>query len=267
VFVDVDPKYYTMDPAGLERAITSRTKAIIPVHLYGQAAAMDDIMGIAQRHGVMVLEDACQAHLATLNDKHVGHYGVAAAFSFYPGKNLGAYGEAGAVTTNDAALADQLRILRDHGQVRKYQHKTWGLNYRLDAIQAMVLNVKMPHLNSWTESRRDHARTYSRLLAGVGDVVCPAERINGRHVYHLYVIQTAQRDRLQSHLLENDIHTGLHYPLPLHMQEAYRHLGGKKGDFPVTEQLAGRGLSLPMFAELTTDQLQYVCRTIKTFFD
>ncbi|MBM2839895.1 MAG: glutamine--scyllo-inositol aminotransferase [Bacteroidetes bacterium] len=267
VFVDVDPVTYTMNPALLERAITGRTKAVIPVHLYGQAAPMDEIMRIADRHGIAVLEDACQAHLTTFSGTYVGHFGVAAAFSFYPGKNLGAYGEAGAVTTNDAALANKLRILRDHGQVKKYHHAMWGLNYRLDAIQATVLNIKMPYLRSWTEARRRHADMYNRMLSGVGDVVTPSERTGGTHVYHLYVIQTAHRDALQKHLQSNDIHTGLHYPVPLHLQEAYGSLGGKPGDFPVSEQLAVRGLSLPMFAELTNAQIEHVCAAIRDFFD
>jgi dTDP-4-amino-4,6-dideoxygalactose transaminase len=267
VFVDVDPVTHTMSPVSLEKAITGKTKAIIPVHLYGEAAGMSEIMAVANRHKVFVIEDACQAHLTKYDGKYVGHFGVAAAFSFYPGKNLGAYGEAGAVTTNDEALANKLRILRDHGQVKKYQHATWGLNYRLDAIQATVLSVKMPYLKTWTEARRSHANQYSQKLTVMGDIVTPVERPGGTHVYHLYVIQTAHRDALQKHLQTLDIHTGLHYPVPLHLQEAYRHLGGKRGDFPVTEQQAERGLSLPMFAELTDEQIDYVCTSIGDFFD
>lgn len=267
VFVDVDARTYTMDPLALEAAITGRTKAIIPVHLYGQPAAIDEIINIANKHGIIVVEDACQAHLAAFKGSFVGHFGVAAAFSFYPGKNLGAYGEAGAVITDDDSLAAKLRVLRDHGQVKKYQHAVWGLNYRLDGIQAVVLNVKFPYLKSWTEARRKHARTYNAKLKGVGDVVTPHERPDVTHVYHLYVIKTAQRDTLQRHLLERDIHTGLHYPLPLHLQDAYKHLGYKPGDFPVTEQLATRGLSLPMFAELTDDQIEHVASSIREFFN
>jgi dTDP-4-amino-4,6-dideoxygalactose transaminase len=267
VFVDVDPKTYTMDPSHLKKAITSKTKAIIPVHLYGQAAAMDEIMSIAREHGIMVLEDACQAHLATYNGKHVGHFGVAAGFSFYPGKNLGAYGEAGGVTTKDDALAQKLRVLRDHGQTKKYHHATWGLNYRLDGMQAVILNVKMPHLAAWTDARRRHAHGYGEKLRGVGDIITPFERPDSMHVYHLYVIQTSQRDALQKHLQSREIQTGLHYPVPLHLQEAYKSLGYKKGDFPVSENVADRGLSLPMFAELTDQQIEYVCDAIKDFFD
>ena len=267
VFVDVDPRTYTMDPSKLAAAITERTRAIIPVHLFGQPAAIDELTEIATRRGVIVIEDACQAHLASFKGSFVGHFGVAAAFSFYPGKNLGAYGEAGAVLTNDDALSAKLRILRDHGQVKKYQHAMWGLNYRLDGIQAAVLSVKFPYLKSWTDARRSHARTYDMKLKGVGDVVAPYARPDVTHVYHLYVIQTAQRDALQKHLLERDIHTGLHYPIPLHLQDAYKSLGYGQGDFPVTEQLAARGLSLPMFAELTSEQVEHVVTSIREFFD
>jgi len=266
VFVDVDRATYTMAPELLERAITPRTRVIIPVHLYGQAAAMDEIMDIAARHGIVVLEDACQAHLAACNGRYVGQFGVAAAFSFYPGKNLGAYGEAGAVTTNDETLAGKLRILRDHGQSKKYHHVTWGLNDRLDAMQAVVLNVKLPYLQTWTGDRRRHAEKYDLKLKGVGDVVTPVVRPGNTHVYHLFVIQTSRRDELQRHLQAHEVQTGLHYPVPLHLQEAYRFLGGKRGDFPVTEQLADKGLSLPMFAELTDAQIDFVCDTIRAFF-
>lgn len=267
VFVDVDPLTYTMDPALLEGAITSRTKAIIPVHLYGQPAAMDEIPGIAHRHGVLIVEDACQAHLSLYRGKYVGHFGLAAAFSFYPGKNLGAYGEAGAVTTNDDAFAQKLRVMRDHGQTKKYHHVMWGLNYRIDGMQAAVLNVKIPHLISWTRARREHAHRYSEKLSEVGDVLTPFEREGSEHVYHLYVIQTTRRDELQKHLLSRDIQTGLHYPVPLHLQQAYRSLGYRKGEFPVSEQLAERGLSLPMFPELTTQQIDYVCASVREFFE
>jgi dTDP-4-amino-4,6-dideoxygalactose transaminase len=267
VFVDVDLSTYTLDPELLEKAITAKTKAIIPVHLYGQPAAMDAIMEIARRRNIPVIEDACQAHLATYNGKYVGHFGVATAFSFYPGKNLGAYGEAGGVTTNDDELVLKIRILRDHGQRKKYEHAAWGHNYRLDGIQATVLNVKLPYLKSWTEARRRHAAMYKEKLSGVGDLVLPHERKNVTHVFHLYVIQTSRRDALQAHLTAKGIGTGLHYPVPLHLQEAYKSLGYKKGDLPVTEQVAARGLSLPMYAELTDEQIQYVAEAIRIFFD
>jgi len=266
VFVDVDPVTYTMDPGLLERAITPRTKAIIPVHLYGQPAPMEKIMAIANSHGIPVVEDACQSHLASYDGKSVGQFGIAAAFSFYPGKNLGAYGEAGGVTTNDDALATKLRMLRDHGQQKKYYHATWGHNYRMDGIQGAILGVKLPHLTAWTDARRRHAETYIRKLAGVGDLVLPVQESRRKHVYHLFVVQTRHRDDLQAFLTSKDIGNGLHYPVPLHLQDAYKELGYKQGDFPVTEQVAQRGVSLPMFAELTGEQIDFVVDTIKQFF-
>lgn len=267
VFVDIDPVTYTMSPDALERAITKHTKAIIPVHLYGQPAAMDRIMEVANRHGIPVIEDACQAHLAEFGGKFVGQFGIAAAFSFYPGKNLGAYGEAGAVTTNDTALAQQLRILREHGQEKKYHHVAWGHNYRLDAIQAAVLDIKLKYLAAWTKARQHHAQTYAGILSGVGDLVVPRVHPLAVHVYHLYVVQTKHRDAMQAHLAERGVQTGLHYPVPLHLQQAYSGLGYRRGAFPVSEQVAERGLSLPMFAELTDEQITYVCDMIKEFFD
>ena len=267
VFVDIAPVTYTMDPSQLERAITPKTKAIIPVHLYGQPAPMNEIMAIADRRGIQVVEDACQAHLAQYDGKFVGQFGVAAAFSFYPGKNLGAYGEGGGVITNDGELARKMRMIRDHGSEKKYYHAMWGHNYRLDGIQGAVLGVKLPHLAAWTDARRAHARTYNTRLTGMGDLIIPQENPLARHVYHLYVVQTANRDELQSFLGEREIGAGLHYPLPLHLQEAYRNLGYKKGDFPVTEKVAARGISLPMFAELTADQIDCVVGAIEDFFD
>ncbi len=267
VFVDVDPVTYTMDPKKIEATITKRTKAIIPVHLYGQPAAMEEIMAIARKHNLLVLEDACQAHLATYDKKFVGQFGFATAFSFYPGKNLGAYGEAGGVTTNDDALAVKMRRLRDHGQIKKYHHQQWGHNYRMDGIQGAVLGVKLRFLNEWTEARRRHAKCYMEKLSGVGDLVLPREGPRAKHVYHLFVVQTKFREALQAHLTEKGIGTGLHYPIPLHLQEAYKDLGYVKGQFPVTEQVASHGLSLPMFAELTDDQITYVVDSIKEFFD
>ncbi len=267
VFVDIDPVTYTMDPALLEKAITPKTKAIIPVHLYGQPAAMDEIMAVADRHGIPVVEDACQAHLAQFNGKYVGQFGVAAAFSFYPGKNLGAYGEAGGVTTNDDELARKIRLLRDHGSEKKYHHTVWGHNYRLDGIQGAVLGVKLPHLDAWTKARRYHAQAYSAALAGCGNLVIPREHPRALHVYHLYVIQTPHRDELQKFLASCEVATGLHYPVPLHLQPAYASLGYSQGDFPVTEQVASQGLSLPMFPELSGEQVEHVVSSVKDFFD
>jgi dTDP-4-amino-4,6-dideoxygalactose transaminase len=267
VFVDVDPVTYTMNPNQLEKAINNKTKAIIPVHLYGQPAAMTEIIAIAGRHGIPVVEDACQAHLAQYDGKFVGQFGTAAAFSFYPGKNLGAYGEGGGVTTNDDSLAKRMRMIRDHGSEKKYHHAMWGHNYRLHGIQGAVLGVKLPHLNSWTEARRNHAARYVEQLRGVGDLLLPMESPHARHVYHLFVVQTANRDDLQLYLSSRGISTGLHYPIPLHLQEAYKSLCYKQGDFPVSEKIAARGLSLPMYAELTNEHIEYVASAIKDFFD
>ncbi len=267
VFVDIDPLTYTMNPSAMEKAITKNTKAIIPVHLYGHPASMAEIALIAAQHGIPVIEDACQAHLAQYDGKFVGEFGLAAAFSFYPGKNLGAYGEGGGVTTNDDALAAKMKMIRDHGSSKKYYHAMWGHNYRLDGIQGAVLGVKLPHLHSWTEARRRHARRYSEQLEGMGDLIVPVQHPRAKHVYHLYVVQTIGRDELQTYLASRDIATGLHYPLPLHLQEAYKYLGYTKGDFPVTEKVASRGLSLPMFAELTNDQIDEVVQAIEDFFD
>jgi dTDP-4-amino-4,6-dideoxygalactose transaminase len=227
---------------------------------------MDAIMAIASERKIPLVEDACQAHLATYDGKSVGQFGVAAAFSFYPGKNIGAYGEAGGVTTNDDALAGKIRMLRDHGQSKKYYHSRVGHNYRLDGIQGAILGVKLTHLPAWTEARRRHARSYGEGLRGVGDLILPAETPKAKHVYHLYVIQTAKRDELQGYLATKGISTGLHYPVPLHLQEAYASLGYKKGEFPVTEKVASHGLSLPMFPELTEEQIECVVEGIKEFF-
>ena len=266
VFVDIDPVTYTMDPEKLEKAISPKTKAIIPVHLYGQPAPMDRIQAIADRHGIPVLEDACQAHLAAYKGKFVGQFGKAAAFSFYPGKNLGAYGEAGGVLTNDDSLAGAVRMLRDHGQTKKYYHARWGHNYRMDGIQGAVLGVKLRHLNDWTQSRRRRAAEYIERLTGVGDLVLPVQAPERKHVYHLFVVQTEHREELQAYLTSKDIGTGLHYPVPLHLQDAYRDLGHNPGDFPITEQVAARGISLPMFPELTDEQMDYVVHEVQGFF-
>ncbi len=267
VFVDIDPVTYTMDPELLEKAITPRTKAIIPVHLYGQPAAMDEIMRIADAHHIPVIEDACQAHLAVFKGQSVGQFGLATAFSFYPGKNLGAYGEAGGILTDSDEVATAVRMLRDHGQVKKYHHLKVGHNYRMDGIQGAVLGVKLSHLDGWTEARRRNAERYRQRLDGIGDIVVPREAPDHKHVYHLFVIQTRFRDELQAFLGDQGIGTGLHYPIPLHLQDAYASLGYKHGDFPVTERVAERGLSLPMFAELTDEQIEYVVRMVRKFFD
>jgi dTDP-4-amino-4,6-dideoxygalactose transaminase len=266
VLVDVDPRTYTMDPAELAKKITQRTKAILPVHLYGQTAKMDEIEQIAAGRKIPIIEDAAQAHLARFGAKCVGNFGKSACFSFYPGKNLGAYGEAGAVLTNDDNLAKKMRQLRDHGQSAKYKHEFWGHNYRMDGIQGAVLGVKLKHLERWTERRRQIASQYRDGLSGIGDIVLPYEYSQSYHVYHLFVIKTRCRNDLQAWLNGKGVSTGLHYPIPLHLQPAYSHLGFGRGAFPKSEDAADYCLSLPMYAELTSDQVEKVIESVKEFY-
>ena len=265
VFVDVDPQSYTMDVGQIEAAISERTKAILPVHLYGQAADMDPILQIAELHGLAVVEDAAQAHGARYKDRPVGSIGDLGCFSFYPGKNLGAYGEGGIVVTNNADYAHKVRILRDWGQERKYHHDLLGFNYRMDGFQGAVLRIKLRRLEAWTEARRANAATYDALLASYGIQPPPAlpER---RHVYHVYAIRTTERERLQKALSEREIHTGIHYPIPVHLQPAFADLGYQAGDFPCSEQVANEVLSLPMYPELTEEQVAIVCKAVKENF-
>jgi dTDP-4-amino-4,6-dideoxygalactose transaminase len=264
VFVDVDARTYTMDPDALKRAITPRTKAVIPVHLFGQTADMDPILAIANERGLMVIEDACQAHGARYKGRMAGSMGNAGCFSFYPGKNLGAYGEAGAVVTNDQELADKIKILREHGQPKKYIHSVIGWNARMDGIQGAVLSVKLKYLEAANEARRANARLYGDLLAGVGQVVLPVEASYAKHVYHIFAIRSKKRDDLISRLAAKDIACGIHYPVPLHLQEAYASLGIRKGAFKAAEESAQEFVSLPMFPELTREQITTVCDELKS---
>ena len=285
VFVDCHPESYNIDPEKIANAITSRTKAIVAVHLYGQPADMDGIneqliaknfqmkdTGVYVHRDtgqtIYVVEDAAQAHLAEYKGRKIGTLGVASSFSFYPGKNLGAYGEAGAVMTNDEELARKFKMIRDHGAEQKYHHLMFGHNYRMEGIQGAVLGVKLKYLDSWTEGRRRVASKYRELLKEVGEIQLPREMDYAKHVYHLFVIKVknGKRDELQQYLSENEIATGLHYPIPLHLQPCFADLGYKKGDFPVTEELAEQGLSLPMFPELTDVQVEYIVTNIKRFF-
>jgi len=269
VFVDIDERTFTMKPASLEALLAGGmhpVRAIIPIHLYGQSAEMDKIMAIVKKFNVAVIEDVCQAHASKFNETYLGNFGVAGCFSFYPGKNLGAFGEAGAVTTNDDNFALTLRRLRDHGQVEKYKHGFIGHNYRMDGIQGAVLGTKMKYLPQWTDRRREIASRYKRLLANVGDIVLPYETPGGYHVYHLFTIRTRQRTALQQFLAGKEIATAIAYPIPLHFQEAYKHLGYRPGDFPESERASEECLSLPMFAELTDEQVDYVAGSIKSFF-
>jgi dTDP-4-amino-4,6-dideoxygalactose transaminase len=261
VFVDIDPISYTMDPALLEKAITPRTKAIIPVHLYGQPADMDAINAIAAIHNLPVIEDSCQAHGAEYKGRRAGSLSTAACFSFYPSKNLGACGEGGAVTTNNAELAKKLRMLRDHGSVKKYEHDFPAYNLRLESIQGGVLAVKLPHLDGWNDNRRALAKRYNELFAG-SKIGTPQQMPYAEHVYHLYVVVVEDREALRKALSEQGIENGLHYPVPLHLQKAYADLGYKKGDFPVSEHVAGNHVSLPMYAELPVEHVEHVAKTV-----
>jgi len=289
-FVDIDEKTYTLDPLKLreylegqcdfdakagkliERSTKRRVAAIVPVHLYGQTADMDPIMELAAKYNLVVIEDACQAHGAEYFSKkknawlRAGSIGLAAAFSFYPGKNLGACGEGGAITTNDEALAQRMKMIRDHGQAKKYYHDVEGYNGRLDSIQAGWLTVKLRHLANWNESRRKLAHRYHELLQETMDSVgIPQEAEWTKGVYHLYVVRVQDREAFQNHLAEFGVGTGIHYPIPLHLQKAYAHLPYKKGDFPVTERVAGEIVSLPMFPQMTNEQQDEVVKRVKEF--
>ena len=271
VLVDVDPESYNIDASLVEGAITKRTKAIIPVHLYGQPSEMEAILQVAKRHNIKVIEDACQAHGAEYRGRRVGSFGDIAAFSFYPGKNLGAYGDGGAVVTDKGELAERIRLLRDHGSPKKYYHEIIGYNSRLDEIQAAVLRVKLRYLNEWNEKRRKNANIYSEYLQELADkdlVVTPQEMSWAKHVYHLYVIQVEEglRDKLIEYLNARGIGAQIHYPIPIHLQKAYKHLGYNQGSFPVAEKLAKRIISLPMFPELERQEIEYIARGIRAFF-
>lgn len=262
VFVDVDPRTYTMDPRRIEEAITSRTRAIIPVHLYGHPADMDGITAIARQHGLAVIEDACQAHGADYRGRRAGSLGDLACFSFYPGKNLGACGEGGAVVTANPEFMRLIRMYRDWGAEKKYHHVLKGYNYRMEGLQGAILRVKLRHLEAWTEARRAHAALYHRLLAGNG-VRLPEERLECRHVYHVYGVMTPQRDLLARRLQEHEIQTNIHYPIPVHLLQAHADLGYGPGDFPVTEQIAREELSLPMYAEMPDGDIEQVAEVLR----
>jgi dTDP-4-amino-4,6-dideoxygalactose transaminase len=265
VLVDCDPETYNIDTSLVEATITTRTKAIIPVHLTGQSANMDPLLEAANQHGLHVVEDAAQAHGALYKSRSCGSIGTVGCFSFYPGKNLGAYGDGGMVTTNDPELAARMRRLRNYGQQAKYHHTEKGLNARLDTLQAAVLTVKLRYLPRWNEARAAHAEKYRELLKGVGDLVFQQKAPYSTHVYHLFIVETERRAALQEHLKAAGIQTGIHYPIPIHLQQAYTDLGYSKGDFPQAERLAERMLSLPMFPELSLQQIERVVDEIKGF--
>ena len=266
VFADIDADTYTIDVAAIERAITPRTKAIVPVHLYGQPADMDPIMELARRHKLVVVEDACQGHGARYKGRRVGSLAHAAAFSFYPGKNLGAYGDGGAVVTNDPAIAKKVEMLRNYGQREKYHHLLRGYNRRLDTLQASVLRVKLKYLEKWNAARRQHAARY-RLLFEKSLIVAPKEAPYAESVWHLYVVRVSHRDKCKDYLSSRGINCGVHYPVPIHLQPAYHDLGYKQGDFPVTEDYAQRIISLPMYGELTPELIARVAEAACEFAD
>lgn len=262
VFVDVDPDTYTMDIAQVEKRITTKTRAILPVHLYGQPADLEPLLAIGKRHGIPVIEDAAQAHGARYHGRAAGTFGLCGCFSFYPGKNLGACGEAGAVVTDDDRIASRLRALRDHAQQERYHHDEIGFNYRMDAVQGAVLGVKLRHLERWTEARRTRAERYQRALADL-TLQVPSEASGRRHVWHLFVVLHPQRDRVRAGLEVRGIQTGLHYPIPVHLQKAYEHLGSVAGDFPMAERIGRECLTLPLFPEMTDEQQDAVIAALQ----
>ncbi|MBX5047866.1 DegT/DnrJ/EryC1/StrS family aminotransferase [Rhizobium lentis] len=263
VFVDVDPVTLTMDPAQLEAKITSRTKAIIPVHLYGQMADMDRIKAVADHYRIPIIEDACQAHGAEYKGARAGSIGTSGCFSFYPGKNLGACGEGGIAVTNSDEQAKTMRMLRDWGQEQRYHHLLKGFNYRMDAIQGAILRVKLRHLEAWTEARRSLGRRYSSLLAGAPHLQTPVEAADRRHVYHVYAVRSRDRDGLQRVLTAEGIPSGLHYPIPVHLQKAHADLGYQVGDFPVSEAAAREVLSLPIYPEMPVQHVDQVAAALE----
>ena len=266
VFADIDSESYTIDVRQIKNKITKKTKAIIPVHLYGLPADMDTIMKIAKDEGLFVIEDAAQAHGAICKDMGVGVIGDIGCFSFYPGKNLGAYGDAGAIVTNNEEFVNKIKLLRDHGRRKKYEHEIEGFNKRIDTLQAAVLRIKLKYLKEWNEKRRKNAEIYSYALKDIDGVEVPVKIKDIKSVYHLYVIKAKDRDNLKEYLEKEGIATGIHYPIPLHLQSAYKYLGLKEGNFPVAEDTAKRILSLPMYPELSEEQIYYISEKIKKFY-
>lgn len=264
--VEPDIRTYNIDASEIEKAITAKTKAIIPVHLYGQACAMDEILQLAEKYNLFIIEDNAQSQGATWNNQITGSFGHANATSFYPGKNLGALGDAGAVTTNDAFLADKIKVLRNYGSNKKYYNEAIGHNMRLDECQASILKVKLNYLTDWTRQRQTIASWYNEALQNIGDLRLPFVHDNATHVYHLYVVRTAQRDALQQYLTKEGIGTLIHYPVPPHLQNAYKSLGYNQGAFPIAETIANSCLSLPMYPGITSQEVSLVCKSINDFF-
>ena len=266
VFVDIDPLFYSMDENLLEQAFTNKTRAVIAVHLQGQACAIDAIKVICDKHGVYLIEDCAQSHFSEFNGQRVGLFGIAGSFSFYPGKNLGAYGDAGCITTNDDQLAVKCKMYARHGALVKHQHKIEGINSRLDGLQAAILTAKLPHILKWTEKRINNAKYYDTILSSIPEIVLPTVRPGSTHTYHLYVIRASKRDELQKYLQLKGIETAIHYPVPLPFMEAYKYLGHKASDFPVSGKYQHEILSLPMYPELTKEMMDEVAKSIKEFY-
>lgn len=266
VFVDCSEDDFNIDPDKIEKAITPKTKVIMPVHLYGQPAQMDRIMEIAKKYNLTIVEDCAQAHMAEFEGRKVGNFGVAGCFSFYPGKNLGAYGEGGAVICSNEEFWKRIQAIKEHGSFKKYYHEYLGHNYRLEGIQGAILDVKLKYIESWTDKRRKNADLYRNYLSDVDSIILPKESKNVKHVYHLFVIRTKKRDELNKYLNENGIQTGIHYPIPCHLQHSYKFMGYKEGDFPVSEKLSNEILSLPMSEQISEEDIIYVCDKIRAFF-
>jgi len=265
IFVDVEPETYTINVSDIKQKITERTKVILPVHLYGHPVDMDPLLEIAEEDNLYVVEDACQAHGAEYKGKTVGSLGDIACFSFYPSKNLGAYGDGGIIVTSDEEVAERAKMLRDYGQKEKYKHALIGYNSRLDEMQAAILRVKLKHLDKWIDERRRNAKKYSELLSEIPDMTPPFEKPYAKHVYHCYVIRTKNRNEKQRWLSLKGVSTGIHYPIPIHLQEAYMYLNLREGSFPETERCSKEVLSLPMFPEMTEGEIEYVCQCIADF--
>jgi dTDP-4-amino-4,6-dideoxygalactose transaminase len=266
VFVDIDPEYYTIDENKIDDKINEKTKLIIPVHLYGQSCDMEKIMLISKKYKIPVLEDCAQSHFSEFNGKLVGSFGIASSFSFYPGKNLGAYGDAGCVLTNDDILAKKIRMFSRHGALEKHNHIIEGINSRLDGIQASILLSKLPHILEWSKNRLENAKLYIKELSSLKELVLPVIRPSTKHTFHLFVIRAEKRDSLKKYLMENEIQTAIHYPVTLPNMPAYKYLNHKKNDFPISTKYQNQILSLPMYAELSKTQILYVCEKIKLFY-
>jgi len=266
VFVDCEPDYYNIDASKIEELISEKTKSIIAVHLYGHPANMGEIRRIADRYNIILIEDCAQAHLAKLNGRLVGTFGICGCFSFYCSKNLGAYGEGGAIVLNDEGLYKKMMMIRNHGMAQKYHHEIIGHNYRMAGFQGAILDVKLKYLDEWTETRRKNAGLYRRYLSDCKEIILPKEMPDAKHVYHLFVVRCKKRDKLMKFLKDNQIYTGLHYPIPCHLQKAYKNLGYHEGNFPISEKYADEILSLPMSEQLNKDEIKYVAEKIKSFY-